>query len=224
MRPFTPPSFRASAFHCPHCDAYANQLWTREKGGNNVYHYTHLLGKDETRIIVGLTAAECMHCHKYTFWINEKLAYPEILSLPKPNDDLMEDIKQDYLEARSIFNRSPKGAAALLRLCVQKMCQQLRLPGRNINDDIAALVQRGLPAQIQQALDIVRVVGNNAVHPGQMDLNDTPETAQRLFELVNLIANVMLTQPREINQLYQSLPQSARDGITRGDRNRNNQA
>jgi hypothetical protein len=27
QQPFTPPGFESRAFHCPHCNAYANQLW-----------------------------------------------------------------------------------------------------------------------------------------------------------------------------------------------------
>jgi hypothetical protein len=38
---------------------------------------------------------------------------------------------------------------------------------------------------VQQSLDIVRVIGNDAVHPGQIDLTDDIETATKLFVLIN---------------------------------------
>jgi hypothetical protein len=41
--------------------------------------------------------------------------------------------------------------------------------------DIGELVKAGLPLEIQQSLDIVRVVGNNQVHPGILDVRDDPE-------------------------------------------------
>jgi len=66
--------------------------------------------------------------------------------------------------------------------------------GKDLNKDIGNLVKKGLPQKVQQALDLVRVIGNEAVHPGQIDLNDDPVTAAKLFELVNIIADTMTTQ------------------------------
>jgi hypothetical protein len=74
-----------------------------------------------------------------------------------------------------------------------------------------------MPEQIQQALDIVRVVGNNAVHPGTIDLSDDDKTAQQLFGIVNLIAVSMITQPKRIKELYEALPGDARKAIEKRD-------
>ena len=102
----------------------------------------------------------------------------------------------------------------LLRLAIQKLCKHLGEPGKNINDDIASLVKKGLSPKVQQALDIVRVVGNNAVHPGQIDLRDDMDIAGSLFDLVNLIADVMITQPKQIEQMYQTVvPESQQEAI-----------
>jgi len=103
-------------------------------------------------------------------------------------------------------------------LAIQKLCALLGEKGKNINDDIAALVKKGLPIKVQQALDIVRVVGNNSVHPGQIDLKDDMETANTLFGLVNLIADVMITQPKHVDKIYNTVvPKSQRDAITKRD-------
>ena len=63
---------------------------------------------------------------------------------------------------------------------------------------------------------IVRVIGNNAVHPGQI-LTDDRETASRLFRLVNMIADAMITQPKHINEFYEELPESAKRQIEKRD-------
>ena len=104
-----------------------------------------------------------------------------------------------------------------MRLSIQKLCKELGEKGKNINDDIGELVKKGLPIKIQQALDYVRVIGNNSVHPGQIDLRDDKETAINLFILINLIAEVMITQPKEVDKLYNSLPQEQKDAIAKRD-------
>jgi hypothetical protein len=144
--------------------------------------------------------------------------YPDVSTAPFPNADLDQSIIDDYNEARSILNKSPRGAAALLRLCIQKLCKQLGESGDNINADIASLVKKGLSPTIQQALDSVRVIGNEAVHPGEMDLKDDRDTALKLFALINLIAQRMLTEPREVNELFTMLPESKLKGIENRDR------
>jgi hypothetical protein len=165
-----------------------------------------------------LKRARCSHCKDYTLWHFGKMIYPEDSGVPPPSEDLSEGIRADYLEAKSIVNKSARGAAALLRLCVQKLCEQLGEDGNNVNKDIGALVKQGLPVQIQQSFDIVRVVGNNAVHPGQIDLKDDRDTAMRLFELVNMVADVMITQPSRVRELYERLPETARSAIEDRDR------
>lgn len=62
-------------------------------------------------------------------------------------------------------------------------------------------------------LDYVRVVGNESVHPGQMDLKDNPEIVVVLAKLLNEIASEMITKPREIQELYNTLPQDKLKGI-----------
>jgi hypothetical protein len=89
--------------------------------------------------------------------------------------------------------------------------------GANINGDIGNLVSKGLDASIQQALDAVRVIGNNAVHPGTMDLRDDPATVESLMELVNYIVDAMITQPKKRQALYARLPATAQAAIAKRD-------
>jgi hypothetical protein len=61
------------------------------------------------------------------------------------------------------------------------------------------------------------VIGNESVHPGTIDLKDDRETAMKLFELVNAIANDRITHPKQIDALYQGLPQNKREQIQKRD-------
>ena len=61
------------------------------------------------------------------------------------------------------------------------------------------------------------VVGNEAVNPGTFDLNDTPDIAIHLCKLVNFIAESMITQPKQIDDLYDALPEEKREYIEKRD-------
>ncbi|MFL9955615.1 DUF4145 domain-containing protein [Paraburkholderia nemoris] len=161
--------------------------------------------------------SKCFNCSEVAIWLHRGILHPSNGPSILPNSDLNDDIKRDFNEARSILHSSPRGAAALLRLAVQKLCVQLGETGRNIDADIASLVKKGLNPKVQQALDIVRVIGNECVHPGELDMRDDADTATQLLLLVNLVAEQMITLPREINALYGKLPQGKRDAITARD-------
>jgi hypothetical protein len=82
------------------------------------------------------------------------------------------------------------------------------------------LDEQKITAKIQAALDVVRVTGNEAVHPGEIDDVDDLESADILFELVNAIANHAITQPRMIDETYAKLPLEKRKSIEqRGKKN-----
>lgn len=161
--------------------------------------------------------SKCYHCKKIAVWIHGNLLFPSEKSGIAPNSDLPDDVIRDFEEARAVLNDSPRGAAALLRLCVQKLCIHLGEKGKSIDDDIASLVAKGLNPLVQKSLDIVRVVGNEAVHPGVMDLNDDRDTASQLLYLVNSIADQMISHPKQVELMYEKLPEGKRAAIEQRD-------
>lgn len=167
--------------------------------------------------IQNLFVSKCYCCKEISIWRHNRLLFPVTNNEFIPNEDLTQDIKNDFLEAASIINLSPRGAAALLRLCVQKLCIQLGEKGENINNDIASLVKKGLNKKLQQALDIVRVTGNDAVHPGKINFNDDSSTASSLFKLVNTIADEMISQPNHVDALFEKLPETKKAAIANRD-------
>ena len=211
------PSYWESSFNCPHCGAYAAMRW-----GDKTY--TQNSNASGTSSLENLSAARCGHCERYSLWLESesRMIFPFSGIAPLPNSDLPPDITADYMEARDIFGLSARGAAALLRLCIQKLCAELGESGKDINKDIASLVKKGLNPSIQQSLDIVRVIGNESVHPGKIDLRDEPETAQMLFALVNIIADSLITQPKLIAQTYNMIPEGKRKAIENRDKSEHN--
>lgn len=174
-------------------------------------------GKYVDSDVYNLYLSECFSCREFSVWIKDRPVFPASMEGPPPNPDLPDGVRFDYEEAGRILNLSPRGAAVLLRLAIQKLCAALGEKGKNIDEDIASLVKKGLSPLVQKALDSVRVVGNEAVHPGTLDLKDDRDTATSLFELANIIAEQMISNPKHVEELYGKLPEEKRKAIERRD-------
>lgn len=208
MEKYYPPTHQQKKFHCIHCGVYSAQHWGVFEWRNPGYAPKE---KDD------LTFCVCSHCNEWSYWHHDKMIVPSEAPVPPPHHDMPQECIEEYNEARDVVARSPRAATALLRLAIQKLLPVLGESGGNINNDIGKLVQKGLPSQVQQALDFCRVVGNNAVHPGEIDLNDTPEIAHNLFEMVNFIIEDRISRPKHIQSLYEKLPKGARSAIEKRD-------
>lgn len=204
MTDYIDPVFRKAGFNCPHCGAHAHQTWSK------VAYYVGETDEYTTESKT-FSVSICFSCEQVALWNRARLIYPiTSLSAPRPNPDLPEEIQADYNEARSIASLSPRGAAALLRLAIQKLCIHLGEPGKNLNEDIAKLVKKGLHEDVQQMLDAVRVIGNNAVHPGEIDIHSDLALVQSLFSIVNEIADEMITRPKRRREIYNLIPEEER--------------
>jgi len=210
MPKYYPPKYHDSKFHCPHCQVFAAQTW------GNLFHVSS--NSRGVNPAPGMEYSICTHCSQWSYWYLEKMVVPPVSTAPPPHGDMPKECLSEYQEARAIVAVSPRAAAALLRLALQKLMSVLGESGRNINEDVGNLVKKGLPVLVQQALDICRVVGNNAVHPGEIELNDTPETAHSLFDMMNLIVEDRIARPRQVEVLYNQLPEGARQAIEARDK------
>jgi hypothetical protein len=212
MTTYTAPKFMKSAFNCPHCGAFAHMKW--QSKDHFVYYQ-----------------AICDHCKEYSLWrvteispngftVGEgSMLYPDFDSAPLPAEDMPEDVKKDYEEAAQIFIKSPRGAAALLRLGLQKLCIHLGEEGKNINTDIRSLVNKGVfSGRVVQVADTLRITGNNAVHPGQIVDEDFDKVAGKMFDLINAIVEETITKPKMWNNLYEQLPENARNAAEAQDK------
>jgi hypothetical protein len=168
--------------------------------------------------LVNVAMSWCYPCKGFALWVEDKIIYPRHNSEIIAHDEMPDSVKADFNEAASIVDMSPRGAAALLRLCIQKIMPDLGATEGDLNDNIASLVKKGLETDIQQAMDVLRVIGNNAVHPGQIDLKDDKATALKLFDLLNLIVERRIATPNKIKGLFEGLPPGAREQIEKRDK------
>lgn len=211
---------------CPNCQSISAQTWYYGLGSNCVSTGTisSMTGQPILKPSFIIIRATCNSCGKDSIWKKDEDTLEESLVIPKktvgvesPNPDMPDEIAKIYNEASLVLSDSPRASAALSRLAIDKLTTQLEPEGKNLNLRIGKLVEKGLPATIQQSLDIVRVIGNNAVHPGEIDITDNREIALSLLELLNFIVDNQISQPRRIQEMFQNLPQGARDAIDRRD-------
>lgn len=213
------PTFHAKAYTCMFCSVLTSMtwvpLWIRQGGGVRLSSFQ---------------LCYCGHCGQNSLWLNTtekdlgeeapmtgRLILPSTAAAPVAHVDLPPDCKVDFEEAREISSRSPRGAAALLRLCLQKLCMELGGKGKKVDDDIGMLVRAGLNPKIQQAFDVVRITGNHAVHPGEISLEENPDHVTVMFEMINLIVEELISRPRQIEERFNSLPAGALEAISRRD-------
>ena len=207
------PQKTLSAYTCPHCNTLSQMDIEEHRMNSDFIESIHCGGYYNSVI----TMHRCQCCGKKILWIDDDYIYPEIVA-EEANPDMPESIKNLYEEAGLIYNKSPRAACALLRLAVDRLCRELGETNENININIGSLVRKGLSPDIQKALDTVRVVGNKAVHPGQIEIDvDDVNTAKMLMRLLNMIVERMITEPKELEKVYGLLPQSTREAIERRD-------
>lgn len=221
--------FFDKAFKCPHCAAFAEMeqyllCIPLEHGGGHA--------------LTDIAMTTCVCCRKNTYWFLEKTHEPtreqgvaREVSIPHmvfpqnavshiPHNEMPENCKNIYFEAAMVSGISPRSASALLRLCLQLLLAELGGKGKNINSDIQVLVQAGLPVEIQQALDAIRIFGNESVHAGEIILNEDKNILPTLFECINMIVENRIAQPKRISKLHDLLPPDARAAINKRDEKR----
>lgn len=215
---YVQPSKELVKYTCPHCNTLSQMEKGTHRFPDDQYYVNSSNGVRSARYRNDITIHRCQCCGKKIIWIDNNYIYPDIVP-EEANPDMPESVKQLYNEAALIANKSPRAACALLRLAIDRLCNELGETDRDINKNIGALVAKGLPQSVQKALDIVRVVGNKAVHPGQIvfDVDDNA-TATMLMHLLNMIVTRMITEPNEIDSLYQGLPESVKDSIEKRDK------
>jgi len=195
------------AYTCAHCGAISAlkrvSLWAQDE--DDGMHGTDWY------------SSRCAACAGESIWQQDEFFYrmrwPGGQIGPVAHGRTPDDVRALYDEARDIGARSPRAAAALLRLALE-MLTGILAPGEpDINRAIAGLVRNGLPKQIQQAMDALRVIGNEAVHPSEIRLQDQPETVNGLFMLLNAVVDNQIAQTAAIAEIYDSLPDDKRAWI-----------
>ena len=130
---------------------------------------------------------------------NVHKAFPEYVPAP---------IRQDYVEAVTIMQDSPKAAATLLRRCLQGMIRDFwDIKKKTLKEEIDELQTR-VPAAQWKAIDGLRRLGNIGAHM-EKDINlivDIDEgEANRLAALVELLIDKWYVARHDEEELFNGI-------------------
>jgi hypothetical protein len=153
------------------------QFLERLKNNDITYQYEKYSQSVKVKM-VNLHLSSCSNCNGLSVWVRDRLVFP-VKVAERP--DL---VAADFEEAATILNKSPRGAAALIHLCVQTLIP-LEESGKYLDDEIGALISKGLKVEIQEAMGALRVLAYNGA--GDIDLKEDKATATRIFALLKMI-------------------------------------
>ena len=63
----------------------------------------------------------------------------------------------------------------------------LKQDGENLNDTMSSLVHKGLEVDIQQAMEVLQILGNDLVQPTSLDTQEDKEMALRFVDSLKAI-------------------------------------
>lgn len=157
--------------------------------------------------------------HVVSCIVSQRFVKPDIaMNVPPVNKDLNQRSKDLYNEAASIMNKSPRAAAALMRLALEVMLEEnFSLTSGTINKRLGELYSDGIPDEIDTALHFVRIAGNAADHPDpgliSLDGKDGTRTVMTLFEVLNYIVEDQISRKKKLSGLAKFFTSDEQKGI-----------
>lgn len=149
-----------SSGRCPHCrlPVFFDPLeghWAAQISGDTILVYSSHCPNCKKPIVAAEITTEGKVHHRLVHPFNVvRTAPPEV---PK-------DIREDFQEAAAVLSVSEKASAALSRRCLQNLLNERSITGKNLSDQIDAVLPK-LPTDLAENVDYIRVVGNFAAHP-----------------------------------------------------------
>lgn len=203
------PRFKSARFTCVHssCRAAAEHGWS----------HVACSFPGRPNLVESMNMARCGACGRHSLWIEGALGWPLDCVGDPPHPDMPAEVGTLHREAQYVAAISPRGAAALQRLALQTLLDALVPEGGGLNDKIGRLVEQGITKETQQAMDVVRIVGNNGAHPGEINLSEDGALIPSLCKLMNMIIHDLVARPRIVDEFYESLPPGAREAVVRRD-------
>ncbi len=152
----------------------------------------------------------CQETSIYNAITGEKI-HPNTTSIKKPNSDMPQNIKDLYVEASSVFEMSPRSSLAIIRLALDLLCIEL---GADKKDSLYNKVEwlhneNVIDSELKDLAHGVRGLGNDAVHPRNIDEEINKDDAMLVFELINIIVDEKITKVNRKKELVNKFKPSS---------------
>ncbi|MGD0613769.1 MAG: DUF4145 domain-containing protein [Anaerolineales bacterium] len=175
---------------CPHCKVAVHEAWILVGDGAVTFDESEATG------IQYLICPECnapiievvsgpveddgdfvLDENDHPVITDEKIVYPNSSEIGL-SEDIPDKYKEDFIEALTLVNQSPKASAALSRRLLQSLLTEVaKINGGPLSKQIEEFCSRkDIPSIIAESVDAIRQVGNFAAHP--MKDNSTGEIMQ----------------------------------------------
>ena len=213
-----------NTYHCPYCNCdvlleSSHPYWIplkKIRDFEDIAKFNDCFTFPYSEIIdsnVPFWIARCVACRQYIVFKKEDKSfqqiYPEVIVGEPASEDMPEDMKKDFEEARQIAAKSPRAATALLRLVLQKLGTQLTGKDK-IADSIDAMIQQGFSPTQCKMFDTARIIGNHSSHPGSLNVDEDPELVSIMFRFINLLVEQLITLPKTVEAFHSKCPEKQR--------------
>ena len=131
--------------------------------------------------MANLHISNCHSCNGFSLWVGGLLVFPTRI------DKTPELVEEDLEEAAAILNKFPRGATALMRVCIQKLVPLLKENGKELSDDISSLMRKGLEMEMQQAMEVLEFLRGDSAQLNSLESQADRETALRLLDSLKAV-------------------------------------
>jgi len=144
------------------------------------------------------------------------MIYPQTGGARPPHEDMPPQIRKLYEEARGVLPASPRASAALLRVALEGLLEEVGYKQGRLADRLQkAYEDRKLSASTYDVAEALRYAGNAAAHyePWKIDPSqgeEDREMVRNLFAFVNEVTEELIAKPRRLEEMARKINEKVR--------------
>lgn len=203
-----------SRFTCPAPDCQtltSHEVFNFKNYDHEGYINRHMVTIDDRPY--ELLVSECSECSHEIIWTLLDLGdrkYSQIIApnytlIPPCSGDTPDLPRQLYLEAASIFGKSNRGCAALIRTALEILFQKIFESDQKLNAIIEANKEK-IGGDYYEMAHAIRLVGNDGVHADVQHINldeEADDVLEGLFLFFREIVKAYITDPAQRKKALQ---------------------